>query len=86
MDSDLCTFGKEAVPDGDSVCGVRRSGGTTRLSSIIPPQLTGQSKHDYAAVICFGQPHAALCCTAAQMPDNYREHEEHVSQFQHIRE
>lgn len=76
MDSVQFTFGKEAVPDGDPVCGVWGSRGTTRLSSIISPQLTGQSKHGYAAVICFGQPHTALHCTSAQMPDNYKEHEE----------
>lgn len=31
-------------------------------------------------------PHAPLCWTAAQMPDNYTEHEEHISQFQQIAE
>lgn len=57
------TFGKESVPDGDPVGGVWGSGGTARLSSIIPLQLTGQRKHGYTAVICLGLPHAALCCT-----------------------
>lgn len=62
MGNDPRTFGKEAVPDGDPVGGVGGSGGTARLSSIIPLQLTGQCKHGYAAVICLGLPHAALCC------------------------
>lgn len=64
MDNDPGTFGKEAVPDGDPMGGVGGSGGTARLSSILPLQLTGQCKHGYAAVICLGLPHAALCCTA----------------------
>lgn len=50
------TFGKEAVPDGDPMGGVGGSRGTARLSSIVPLQLTGQRKHDYAAVVCLGLP------------------------------
>lgn len=57
-------FGKEAVPDGDPVGGVGGSGSTARLSSVVPLQLTGQRKHGYAAVICLGLPHVALCCNA----------------------
>lgn len=70
VDNDSCTFGKEAVPDGDPVGGVGSSGGTACLSSIVPLQFTGQCKHGYAAVICLGLPHAALHCTALQCCSN----------------
>lgn len=66
VENNLGTFGKEAVPYGDPVGGVGGSGGTARLSSIVPLQLPGQCKHGYAAVICLGLPHAALrCCSNA---------------------
>lgn len=58
------TFGKEAVPDRDPVGGVGGTRGTTRLSSIISLQLTGQCKHGCAAVIYLLLPHVAPCCTA----------------------
>lgn len=50
------TFGKEAVPDGDPVGGVGSSGGTARLSPVVPLQLAGQCEHGCAAVILLALP------------------------------
>lgn len=60
--NDQGTFGKEAVPDRDPVRGVRGSGDTACLPSIISLELTGESKHGCTAMICLVLPHAALCC------------------------
>lgn len=50
--SDPGTFGKEAVPDGDPVGGVRGCGGASRPPAVVSLQLTGQCQHGCSALIC----------------------------------
>lgn len=61
--SDPGTFGKEAVPDGDPVGGVRGCGGASRPPAVVSLQLTGQCQHGCSALICL-LAHVAPRCAA----------------------